>query len=438
MSERSCQFDIVIVGGGPAGIAAACAAAESNKRVAVVDDTPWLGGQIWRGQPVRPSVSRARRWLEKFHRSGATLLDRTSVIAAPEKNLLLAEHPDGAREIRWDKLIMATGARELFLPFPGWTLPGVVGAGGLQVLAKHGWPVAGKKVVIAGTGPLLLAAADGLKKSGAHIVSIAEQAPLARVAGFGLKLLAQPRKIFQGIGIKLRLATVPYRCGVWPVKAEGADLVRRVSLTDGQKTWTEECDLLACGFHLVPNVELPLALGCELNPGFVQVDDWQAASVPGIYCAGEPTGIGGVDCVLIEGQIAGYAASGQTEKARALFKPRAAWHRFRTALAETFALRNELRSLAADDTLLCRCEDIALGRVKPFGGWRDAKLQTRCGMGACQGRVCGAAAKVIFGWGMESVRPPVFPARVGSLMTTDISVIGATGASTNTKPPKLT
>lgn len=419
MSKSRFQFDIVIVGAGPAGIAAACAAAESGQRVAVVDDTPWLGGQIWRGQQAKPSVPQAQRWLEKFRRSGATLLDHTSVIAAPEGNLLLAEHPDAPREIRWGKLILATGARELFLPFPGWTLPGVIGAGGLQVLAKHGWPVAGKKVVIAGTGPLLLAVADGLKKSGAHIVSIAEQAPFARVAGFGLKLLSHPGKIWQGIGIKARLLGVPYRCGVWPVKAEGDEVLRRVILTDGRKTWTEECDFLACGFNLVPNVELPLALNCELHHGFVWVDKYQRTSSEHILCAGEPTGIGGVDCALVEGQIAGYAASGQMDQAAARFNQRDAWHRFRTALAETFALREKLKHLATDDTLLCRCEDVALGRVKIYDNWRAAKLQTRCGMGACQGRECGAAAKVIFGWGMESVRPPVLPARVSSLITTN-------------------
>jgi NADPH-dependent 2,4-dienoyl-CoA reductase/sulfur reductase-like enzyme len=418
MSERAFQFDIVVVGAGPAGIAAGIAAAAVGRRVGVVDETPWPGGQIWRGQPARPAMPRARKWLEKFRHSGATWLDQTSIIAAPKKNVLLAEHPAGAREIRWEKLILATGARELFLPFPGWTLPGVVGAGGLQVLVKHGWPVTGKKVVVAGTGPLLLAVADGLKKNGAHIVAVAESAPFSRVAGFGLRLLAHPGKIFQGIGIKTRLLGVPQRCGVWPVRAEGGDQLRNVTLTDGRKTWTEDCDLLACGFHLVPNVELPLALGCELAAGFVWVDQWQETSVKDVYCAGEPAGIGGMDCALVEGSVAGYAASGQTAKATALYRRRNSWHRFRAAMAATFALRSELKTLAADNTLLCRCEDVTLGSVKRFSNWRAAKLQTRCGMGACQGRVCGAAAKVIFGWGMESVRPPVLPARVSSLMTT--------------------
>jgi NADPH-dependent 2,4-dienoyl-CoA reductase/sulfur reductase-like enzyme len=414
-------FDIVIVGAGPAGLAAACAAAESGQRVAVLDDTPWLGGQIWRGEQSRPQLSQAQRWIERFRRSGATLLDRTSAIACPQPGVLLAEHPDEPREIHWQRLILATGAREMFLPFPGWTLPGIVGPGGLQALVKNGWPVDGKRIVVAGSGLLLLAVADGLKKHGAKIVSVSEQAPWSRVLGFGPALLSHPGKMLQGAGIKLRLLGVPYRCGVWPVKAEGDEQVRRVTLTDGRNTWTEDCDLFACGFNLVPNVELPLALGCALSDGFVRVNEWQAASVENVYCAGEPTGIGGVDCALVEGRIAGCAAGDRHAPAKALFAKRACWHRFRAALARAFALRPELKSLAADDTLICRCEDVTLGRMKQFNGWRDAKLQSRCGMGPCQGRVCGAAAKFILGRGMESVRPPVFPARVSSLITSGTS-----------------
>jgi D-hydroxyproline dehydrogenase subunit alpha len=408
-----------VVGAGPAGISAACAAAECGKRVAVVDDTPWLGGQIWRGEQSRPRQSEAQQWLERFRKSGATLLDRTSVIAAPAEGLLLAEHIDGPCEIHWQKLILATGARELFLPFPGWTTPGIIGPGGLQALVKNGWPITGKRVVVCGTGPLLLAVAIGLQKYGANIVSIAEQAPLNRIAEFGIKLLRYPGKMLQGVGLTMGLLGVPFRCGVWPVKAEGGDSVRRVTLADGRKTWIEECEVLACGFNLVPNIELPLALGCELQNGFVRVDRWQTTTVANVFCAGEPTGIGGADCALTEGQIAGYVAGGQTARAEALFRQRAGWHAFRVALAKAYALREELKTLATDETLLCRCEDVTLGRVRRFSGWREAKLLTRCGMGACQGRVCGEAAKFVLGWGMESVRPPVLPARVSSLITTN-------------------
>jgi NADPH-dependent 2,4-dienoyl-CoA reductase/sulfur reductase-like enzyme len=419
MSDANFQFEIVVVGAGPAGIAAACAVAECGKRVAVVDDTPWLGGQIWRGEQARPKQPQAQRWLEKFRECGATVLDRTSVIAAPENGLLLAEHLDAPREIRWQKLILATGARELFLPFPGWTLPGIIGPGGLQALVKNGMPIAGKRVVVCGTGPLLPAVAAGLRTYGAKIISIAEQAPMGRVMEFGFMLLRHPGKIIQGLGIGAGIFGVPYRFGVWPVKADGDDSVRSATLTDGRKTWTEDCDFLACGFNLVPNVELPLAVGCVVENEFVRVDRFQATSVANVFCAGEPTGIGGADCALTEGQIAGYAASGQTARAEALFGQRAAWHSFRAALAKTYVLRDELKTLATNDTLLCRCEDVALGRARVFSGWREAKLLSRCGMGACQGRVCGAAAKFVLGWGMESVRPPVLPARVNSLITSE-------------------
>lgn len=423
MPEGPLSFDVVVVGAGPAGLAAACVAAECGHRVGVVDENPWLGGQIWRGQTDgnKPGTgghkdSAAQRWFARFRSCGAALLDRASVIAAPEPGLLLAERDGAPCQIRWKRLVLATGARELFLPFPGWTLPGVIGPGGLQGLVKGGWPIAQQRVVLAGSGPLLLAAAAGLRRHGAHVTGIYEQASSAQVWKFGFGLWRHPAKLWQGAGLKLGLASVPYRCGVWPVRAEGNERVQQVTLTDGKKTWSEPCDYLACSFGLVPNVELPLLLGCESAGGFVRVDSFQTTTLPHVYCAGEPTGIGGADCALIEGQIAGYAVSGRTAEAD-LFPARTAWHQFRSALAEAFALRPELKSLADDATIVCRCEDVALGQMRRFTNWREAKLQTRCGMGACQGRTCGAAAQVILGWGMESVRPPVLPSRVQSLIS---------------------
>jgi NADPH-dependent 2,4-dienoyl-CoA reductase/sulfur reductase-like enzyme len=415
MNEGRLRFEVVVVGAGPAGLAAACAAAESGRRTALVDETPWLGGQIWRGQQTHPSLPQAARWVERFRRTQASLLDQCTVLGPGGPRVLLAEHPAGPRQIEWERLILATGARELFLPFPGWTLPGNFGPGGLQSLAKHGWPVAGKRIVLAGSGPLLLAVGGGLRKMGASIVSINEQAPWPRLISFGAGLLGWPAKLAQAARLKWSLLGTPYRCGVWPVGAQGPEQVRAVALTDGRRQWTEECDLLACGFGLAPNVELPLALGCQLDNGFVRVDPWQAGSVAGVYAAGELTGIGGAEAALVEGEIAGLAAGGREEAARALLARRAAWRRFGAALANAFALREEVARLAGAQTVVCRCEDVGFDRMKGFAGWREAKLQTRCGMGPCQGRVCGAAAKVLFGWGMESVRPPVLPGRVESL-----------------------
>jgi NADPH-dependent 2,4-dienoyl-CoA reductase/sulfur reductase-like enzyme len=416
MADRILDFEVVVVGAGPAGLAAACTTAESGCRVALLDETPWLGGQIWRGQHAHRVSPGAKRWFDRFNRSGAHLIPRASVIAFSEPCTLLAERETGPVQVRWQRLILATGARELYLPFPGWTLPGVIGPGGLQALIKNGWPVEGQRVVVAGSGPLLIIVADTLRKQRARVITIAEQAAAKQVFRFGLTLSAHPSKLWQAAILRLRLLGAPYQCAVWPLRAEGTDSIRSVTLTNGTSTWTQACDILACGFGLVPNVELALALGCKLSDGCVLVDDLQATTVPGVYCAGEPTGVGGADCALVEGQIAGYAAAGQKTKAQALLVRRAAWHKFRASLAEAFALRQELKTLAADDTLLCRCEDVALGQVRQFSSWREAKLQSRCGMGACQGRVCGPASKFLLGWGMESVRPPVLPARVESLI----------------------
>ena len=417
MTERAPEFEIVVIGAGPAGLAAACVAAETNRHVALVDETPWLGGQIWRGQQAAGSLASAAKWFARFEQSGAVLLDRTCVIAAPEPGLLLAERDGQPSQIRWKRLILATGARELFLPFPGWTLPGVMGAGGLLNLVKHGWPVQDQRVVVAGSGPLLLAAAEGLARHGARVACIIEQAPKRALVRFGLGLCGHPSKLWQALRLKLDLRGVPYRLGAWPICAEGAEQIRSVTLTDGRTTWTQPCELLACGFGLVPNVELALALGCSLQDGFVHTDRWQNTSVPNIFCAGEPTGIAGADSATVQGQIAGYATSEQHGHAEALVAQRATWQRFSQSLAQAFALRAELKSIATEETLICRCEDVSLGRLRQCAAWREAKLHVRCGMGPCQGRVCGPAAKWILGWGMESVRPPVCPAKVQSLVS---------------------
>jgi NADPH-dependent 2,4-dienoyl-CoA reductase/sulfur reductase-like enzyme len=150
---------------------------------------------------------------------------------------------------------------------------------------------------------LLFATADGLRKLGADVICVAEQASWSAVIRFILGLSKRPEKLRQAIALRFRQRGVPYHCGVWPIAAEGEESVRSVKFTNGRDSWAETCDLLACGFGLEPNNELALALGCSLREGFVAVDDFQATSVPNVYCAGEPTGIGGADCALVEGQI---------------------------------------------------------------------------------------------------------------------------------------
>jgi serine/threonine protein kinase len=200
-------------------------------------------------------------------------------------------------------------------------------------------------------------------------------------------------------------------------QAKGREKVERVTLVRGAKRWELECAYLACGFHLAPNTELAELAGCVVENGSVRVDEFQQTSVPDVYSAGESTGIGGLELSIVEGEIAGLAAAAKHETARELFTFRKQQQRFARLLNSTFALREELRSLVEPETIVCRCEDVTFERLRSQSSWRAAKLQTRCGMGPCQGRVCGGAVEFLFGWRAESVRPPAFPVRVENLTT---------------------
>jgi NADPH-dependent 2,4-dienoyl-CoA reductase/sulfur reductase-like enzyme len=408
------QFDVLVIGGGPAGMAAAVSAAECGRRVGLVDDNPSLGGQIWRGETAN-RMSEAGKWAEKLRASDVELICGARVFHQPEVGTLLAEGLENCYELGFQKLVLATGARERFLPFPGWTLPNVMGAGGLQALVKSGLPIAGKRVVVAGSGPLLLAVAAYLHQHGARILMICEQASWTCLLPFGVALLHHPQKIAQGFSLGKELAGVRFVTNCWPVAAKGEETLEAVIVSRGNKRETTSCDYLACGFHLVPNLELATLLGCQIQDGYVKVDDFQETSVRGVLCAGELTGIGGVELSLVEGQIAGFAAGGRGESARQLLKARAKLHRFARVLDRAFSSRSELKSLALPDTIVCRCEDVKYDRLKPYTSWRAAKLQTRCGMGACQGRVCGPATQFLFNWRPDSVRPPIFPTRFENL-----------------------
>jgi D-hydroxyproline dehydrogenase subunit alpha len=418
------RAEVLVIGAGPAGIAAATSAAARGRQVIVLDDNITAGGQIWREVTTRPNNASAdsmkRRALASLAKSGAQVLTGRAVFAAEASGSVQAlnETSSGSRveEFRFEHLILATGARERFLPFPGWTLPGVFGAGGLQALVRSGYSVAGKHVVVAGTGPLLLAVAAHLAHDGAALAAVLEQAPLRRLASFTASLWSDPEKLVQGARYRIQLGKTPYRTGCWVVEAiAGSDgqSLAAVRMTDGARVWIEPCDLLACGYHLVPNTQVAELIGCALRGSFVQVDASQRTSLPNVFCAGEPTGIAGLEAALVQGEIAGLAAAGAPTAA---LHPRAASARaFGLRMEKAFALRPELASLPRPDTIVCRCEDVPFGALQPHTGWTDAKLQTRCGMGPCQGRVCGPAIEHLLGWKPVSVRQPLSPVPLEAL-----------------------
>jgi len=416
MSRNSqSRFDVLVIGGGPAGMAAAVRAAECGVDVGIVDDNATVGGQIWRGDLADGRSRDAVEWSELLRTAKVTKLCGKRVFDQPEKGVLLAEGENDLFELRYRTLILATGARERFLPFPGWTLPNVMGAGGLQAMVKCGLPIRGKRVVVAGTGPLLLAVAAYLHKHGADIPIICEQASWNSLARFSAALLGQPGKVVEGWRLKREIASVPFAANSWPLAAHGRQALESVTISRGGRQETIVCDFLACGFHLVPNIELQVLLGCQIQAGHVRVDEFQRTTVESVFCAGEPTGIGGVELALLEGQIAGLAAGGATAEARSLLRGRDKARRFARHMDRAFFIRPELRNLPGADTIVCRCEDIPYSRLQRQTSWRQAKLHTRCGMGPCQGRVCGPATQFLFKWIPDSVRPPVFPARIENL-----------------------
>ncbi|ELW9526556.1 NAD(P)/FAD-dependent oxidoreductase [Burkholderia cenocepacia] len=412
MNQERLSVDVAIVGAGPAGLSAARAAARSGATVAIVDDNPRAGGQIWRQPAASAPTPAAAERLAVLRQPNVTHLAATRIVAETQPGTLLLEDDERGLLLDFRTLILCCGARELLLPFPGWTLPGVTGAGGLQALIKYGLDVRGQRTVIAGSGPLLLASAATARQAGARVSHVLEQAAWGDVAGFGAGLWRWPSKLAQAA----KLVTAAYRPAAYVVEAFGDQRLERVRIRQGDREFDVDCDRLACGFGLVPNTVLPRHLGCRIEHGAVAVDAHQRTSRDGYFAAGECTGVGGSELAMVEGEIAGYAATGQTARLAARVARRAHWQAFAEAVRERFAIREPIRRLARPDTLLCRCEDVRFDAVAREPGWTAAKLQSRCGMGACQGRVCGAAAQTLFGWTPPAPRTPLVPARVGTLM----------------------
>ena len=283
---------------------------------------PASGSTAWRARERR--CSRAPRWWTRRGRTSCS----SSATALPVR-------------VGYERLVLATGARELFLPFPGWTLPGVVGVGGAQALLKAGARFEGLRVVVAGSGPLLLAVAAALKQAGARIVGIAEQAPLSRLAAFGAGLWRQPHRIAEGLGYAATLRGVALPDG--HVGPRGARRRGRPSGGPGRHAGGRAVGVRRPGLRLRPRAEPGAAAPPRLRDDGrgVVVDASQRTSRDGVFAAGELCGIAGVDHALATGAIAGLAAAGRGTPP-ALAARRARETGFAGRLARAFALRDEL------------------------------------------------------------------------------------------------
>ena len=428
---RSGAFDVAVIGAGPGGIAAAATAAENGLSVVVIDESPRPGGQIWR-HLSRSSLPRvANQWLHRLDRSGARVLSGTSVVdVTGDANgfcVATQTHAGEARSFPADAVVIATGARERFIPFPGWTLPGVVGVGGGQALLKAGAHVRGKRIIVAGSGPLLLPVAAALSRGGARVTHVLEQAPAARVARFATGLWRSPSRIIQAAMYRAQSIGARYIMGAWAGSAEGTERVHGVRITNGRTESAEPCDMLCVGYGLVPSTEVAALLGCDTDRNRIVTDATQRTSVENVYAVGESSGVAGVDAALLEGQLAAlsiFATSPQGNNVKVVSRiPRLAravanQRAFALRMDVAFELRGELRQLARPETIVCRCEDVTLGAIARCESMREAKLHTRAGMGPCQGRVCTPSMQLLFGWSESSVRPPLVPAPITTFLDT--------------------
>ncbi|WP_020385458.1 FAD-dependent oxidoreductase [Kribbella catacumbae] len=490
---------VVVVGAGPAGMSAAVAAADAGSSVLLVDAAGSVGGQFNRQLPSEFRAGRPEK-LQHGWRAFARLRDR---IAADDKITHLTDTnvwavEQGVRTRLWlqggaadaagrrvwavetSALVLATGAFDRVLPFPGWDLPGVYSAGAAQALAKGQRIAVGRRVVVAGTGPFLLPVAESLVGVGAEVVALLEaNRPSTVVKGWLTDPLVASSKLSEAATYATLLARkkIPFKHGRTVVAAHGTDRVEAVTVARLDANWkpipgTEErleVDAVCLGFGFTANLELAVSTRCTLGEGpdggpAVLVDENQQTTTPGVFAAGELTGIGGAALAAAEGQVAGAAASQRAastttpssstgsppsatsrvgdeggashgspsqldqpgEQMQALRRAVAKGKRFAAALAKAYPVRDGWLEWSRAETVVCRCEEVSRGEVEEAVGVRDVvgarslKLSCRAGLGLCQGRVCGRNVAAISGVSSEHGRPVAQPVRLKDLAVAEI------------------
>jgi NADPH-dependent 2,4-dienoyl-CoA reductase/sulfur reductase-like enzyme len=457
--------DVAVVGAGPAGMAAAVAAAELGLRVAILEEQPRLGGQYLAldGKDASTRRSPAQRQGERLRGALGTLPVEVWTGALvwnfERSGELHVYHGGRVSTLSAGAVVLACGGRELSIPFPGWTLPGVMTVGAGQLLAKHHDVLPGKRVLLAGSGPLLLAAACEMIRLGAQVAGVLEASDPRRWLRHAPAMWSQWERLVEGLGYlrRMRQAGVPYRFGRAVVAAYGHTRVERVdiaALDAGGRPRLDTVeqiavDALCVSFGLTPNIELAqlagaaLAFDPRLGGWIPRVDAGLQTTVPGLFAAGETATVAGADAALITGHLAGLAAArhlgrlpeDEWETAfRALAGKRRAHARFGRALNTLFAPPPGLHSIMTDETIVCRCEEVCAGEIRAATAagaqTLDAlKTWTRVGQGRCQGRTCGPVlARLIAAQSGRplaeilpmTVRPPVKPIPVAALATAQL------------------
>ncbi|MFF4147097.1 FAD-dependent oxidoreductase [Streptomyces sp. NPDC001698] len=431
---------VVVVGAGPAGLAAAEAALGAGARVTLIDSADQPGGQYHRMLPEAYDAARPERlqhgW-RAFDRRRRRVLAHPRCTWWSQTSVWALERPDAARPgvsrvhvlrgpadgggrhratVDPDALVLAVGAHDRVLPFPGWELPGVFTAGAAQALAKGERVVVGDRVVIAGTGPFLLPVAASLLEAGSRVLEVLEaNTPGTLARGWSQRpwqLAVQAHKTgelaeYAALLIRHR---VPYRMSRTVIEARGDGRVEEVVTARLHADWsvvpgserTTAVDAVCAAHGFSPQLELPLAAGCALRrtPGgeFVDVDDDQRTSCPDVYAAGEITGVAGAPAARSEGALAGWHAGGGDPAApalRPLRRGRDQGRAFAERLARAHPIGVAWPRWLRPETVICRCEEADYASLcraltdEASAAARVTKLETRAGLGPCQARICG-------------------------------------------------
>ena len=422
---------VLIVGAGPAGTRATATLVAHGVMPIVVDEAPRSGGQIYRRPPpdagfVRPagalyghSAAKATALHAAFDGLAGRIDYRAATLVWNIAERCAHTVRDGKSEaVTFDRLVLATGAMDRVIPFPGWTTPGVFTLGGAQIALKHQGCAVGRRVVFLGTGPLLYLVAWQYARAGAEVAGVLDTAPFARRLAALPRLLAGAGHLLQGARYVAALLArgITVETGIRPIAVQGGDSVAALTYRDaGGATRDLPCDAVAFGYGLEPETQLADLAGCrfEFDPVTMtwlpQADAaGRAIGAAGVYLAGDGAAIGGADVAELAGERAALALLADlgrpvsTRRHAAIDRRLRRLARFRAGLDSAFPFPAELAAAIEDSTILCRCEAIRAGDLRaaalgPFAGdeMNRAKALTRVGMGRCQGRVCGPAARLV-------------------------------------------
>jgi thioredoxin reductase/bacterioferritin-associated ferredoxin len=456
----SAPYDLIVLGAGPAGAAAAIKARGLGLSVAVIDEAPAAGGQVYRAPspgltPTKPDADRAKGddLRARLAASGAAIRADHRVWSLTAGFSVSSVGPDGPLTIEAPSLIVAAGAVERHIPVSGWTLPGVIGLAAATILLKAHGVLPGRRVVIAGSGPLLLLVASKILAAGGEVVAVVDAAPRSAWLSRIPSMLARPDLMAKGASwaLRLLLARVPIHSASAIRAIHGTDGVTSVEIGPVDRDWrpvggvvarTVEADAVCLGFGLLPSTEVTRLLGAahlyaaELGGWIPDVDASLQTSVPGLFVAGDGGGVRGADAAPLSGELAAIGVARRLGRGGDLAGQAAAvtarWRRsgaFGAAMSAVAMPAPGAVAMIDEHATVCRCEGLTrttLDAAIAAGSktLADLKAATRCGMGPCGGRVCGEAATMLIaaatGWdratiGQPSARPPLRPVPMSAI-----------------------